>query len=68
MKTLLTAVSLLTFATTTGNLNSILSTQIKTTNILNNEPIKYDGENKIITNYENQYELLYRIYTLITVL
>ncbi|WP_338987846.1 hypothetical protein [Spiroplasma endosymbiont of Dasysyrphus albostriatus] len=57
MKTLLTAVSLLTFATTTGNLNSILSTQIKTTNILNNEPIKYDGENKIITNYENQYEL-----------
>ncbi|WDA54029.1 MAG: hypothetical protein PPFGHCPK_00445 [Spiroplasma endosymbiont of Drosophila atripex] len=47
MKTLLTTVSLLTFATTTGNLNSILSTEIKTTNILNNEPIKYDGENKI---------------------
>ncbi|WP_338976059.1 hypothetical protein [Spiroplasma endosymbiont of Monopis laevigella] len=33
MKKLLTTVSLLTFATTIGNLNSILSTEIKTTNI-----------------------------------
>lgn len=58
MKTLLTAVSLLTISSSSiGNLNSILNTEIKTANILNNEPIKYDGEDKIITNYESQYEL-----------
>ncbi|WP_338958762.1 hypothetical protein [Spiroplasma endosymbiont of Tiphia femorata] len=49
MKTLLTAVSFLTVSSSIGNLNSILNTEIKTTNILKNEPIKYDGKDKICT-------------------
>ncbi|WP_342261304.1 hypothetical protein [Spiroplasma endosymbiont of Notiophilus biguttatus] len=56
MKTLLTTVSLLTFATSTGNLNSILNTEIKTTNILNNEPIKYDGEDKICNVWKENWK------------
>lgn len=49
MKTLLTAVSLLTVSSSIGNLNSILNTEIKTTNISKNEPIKYDGKDEIFT-------------------
>ncbi|MBP1525925.1 MAG: hypothetical protein H9Q65_05140 [Spiroplasma ixodetis] len=56
MKKLLITLSTLIVATTAGNF--VLNTQIKTTNILNNEPIKYDGEDKIIDDWDFTLELV----------
>lgn len=58
MKILLTGLSTLTVTTTIGSLGINLNNEIKTTNILNNSPTKYDGENKIITNWDVNYKFL----------